>query len=122
MKLLDLGEDDRALLAKTRRLLQEKGTELSGVSAGLVTGDGDEFFGLCVDPRTATVGICAEYSATGAMVTCGKKEMRTIVAVNHETETRFGMIPPAASAGTSSGRSATRTSYSRMVGESATRK
>ncbi len=94
LKLVDLDEGDRALLEKTRRVLREKGTEISGVSAGLVTSKGNEFFGLCIDARTATVGICAEYSAIGAMVTNGEKEIETIVAVNHRTETRFGILPP----------------------------
>lgn len=94
MKLVALDDADTDLLGETRRLLQKRHSEISGVSAGLSTSSGSRFFGLCVDAKTATVGICAEYSAIGAMVTAGERKIETIVAVNRRTRTEYGVLPP----------------------------
>jgi cytidine deaminase len=94
MKLSDLDDSDRELLKKTRGLLRKRVSEISGVSAGLLTSGGSEFFGLCVDAKTSTVGMCAEYSAVGAMVTSGESRIKTIVAVTRKSPTRYGVLPP----------------------------
>ncbi len=94
MKLLELNEGDRALVERTRLLLKKRISEISGVSAGLSTTDGKEFFGLCIDAKTATVGMCAEYSAIGTMVTNGGRRIKTIVAVTYEGRGRYAILPP----------------------------
>jgi cytidine deaminase len=94
MKLVDLDEDDRALVEKARLLLQKRFSDITGVSAGLRTTKGTEFFGLCVDAKTATVGMCAEYSAIGAMLTSGERRIQTIVAVTRKTGTAYAVLPP----------------------------
>ena len=81
MKIHALNESDLELLRKTAALLKDRGSRISGVAAGLRTEAGREFYGLCIDATTATVGICAEYSAIGAMVTAGEMKVTTIVAV-----------------------------------------
>ena len=94
MKLVDLDAEDRELLKKARTLLQKRHSDISGVSAGLRTARGSEFFGLCLDAKTSTVGMCAEYSAIGAMVTSGENLIKTIVAVTCRTKPRYSVLPP----------------------------
>jgi cytidine deaminase len=94
MKLVELDETDRALVEKARLLLRRHYSEISGVSAGLRTSRGTEFFGLCVEAKTATVGICAEYSAIGTMLTNGEKRIQTIVAVTRRSRSFYAILPP----------------------------
>jgi cytidine deaminase len=89
-----LAPSDKDLLKRTVALLRERRSEVSGVSAGLRTSTGREFYGLSIDPRPATVGICAEYSAIGAMVTSGEKRIDTIVAVTIGEGGKQTVLPP----------------------------
>lgn len=94
MNLRALDEEDRTLLAKTRWLLEKRHSDMSGVSAGLRTSEGSEFFGLCIDAKTSTVGMCAEFSAIGTMVTRGESKINTIVAVSWRGRDACEVIPP----------------------------
>ncbi len=94
MRLLKLDEDDKSLVEKTRLHLKKHGSEISGVAAGLRTSRGTEFFGLCIDLKTATVGVCAEYSAIGTMVSSGEKTIRTIVVVTDSGKNGYAILPP----------------------------
>jgi cytidine deaminase len=94
MKLVELDVTDRTLVENARLLLRRHYSEISGVSAGLRTSRGTEFFGLCVDAKTATVGICAEYSAIGSMLTNGEKRIQTIVAVTRRSRSSYAILPP----------------------------
>ena len=94
MPLTKLDKEDRDLVEKTRRLLERRASEISGVSAGLMTARGTEYFGLCIDLKTATLGMCAEFSAIGTMVTGGERKIRTIVAVTDKGSGRFAILPP----------------------------
>lgn len=94
MNLAKLDESDRALVEKTRVLLQRRASEISGVSAGLRTASGKEFFGLCIDAKTATVGVCAEFSAIGTMVSSGEQRITTLVAVTCGSKGKYSILPP----------------------------
>jgi cytidine deaminase len=94
MKLVELDESDKVLVEKARLLLKKRFSDISGVSAGLRTTKGTEFFGLCVDAKTATVGMCAEYSAIGAMLTNGERKIQTIVAITRKAKTSYAVLPP----------------------------
>jgi cytidine deaminase len=94
MRLVDLDESDSVLVKKARLLLQKRYSNISGVSAGLRTTMGTEFYGLCVDAKTATVGMCAEYCAVGTMLTNGERRIQTIVAVTRRTRTTYAILPP----------------------------
>jgi cytidine deaminase len=94
MRLVDLDEGDEALVEKTKLLLKKRVSEISGVAAGLRSSKGSEFFGLCIDVKTATVGMCAEYSAIGTMVSNGERRIRTIVAITRGGKTKYVILPP----------------------------
>jgi cytidine deaminase len=94
VKLHELTRDDKELVEKAKTLLRKRRSEISGVSAGLRTSRGTEFYGLCVDAKTATVGICAEYAAIGTMVTSGEKRISTMVAVAYKGKGRYVILPP----------------------------
>jgi cytidine deaminase len=94
MNLAALDKSDRTLVEKTRVLLENHMSEVSGVSAGLRTTSGKEFFGLCIDAKTATVGICAEYSAIGAMITSGERRIKTLVTITCKGKGGYWILPP----------------------------
>jgi cytidine deaminase len=94
MDLEYLSEDDKALVERTRLFLRRRRSDISGVSAGLRTSTGKEYFGLCIDAKAATVGVCAEYSAVGAMVSDGGSRIRTVVAVVDKGHDRYSVLPP----------------------------
>ena len=94
MKLVELNEGDRTLVEKTRLLLRKRISEISGVSAGLNTSSGKEFFGLCIDAKTATVGMCAEFSAIGTMVSSGERRIKILVAITDRGKGRYAILPP----------------------------
>ncbi len=94
MRLVSLDDSDRRLVDKTTALLKKRASEISGVSAGVQTNRGNEFFGLSIDVRTSTFGLCAEFSAIGAMVTSGEKKIRTIVAITNKGNGGYEILPP----------------------------
>ena len=57
------------------------------------TSSGSEFYGLCVDAKTSTVGMCAEFTAIGSMLTKGESRIRTMVAISYR-EGQCTIIPP----------------------------
>ena len=56
--------------------------------------DGEVFLGLDLNPGTATVGMCAEYAAIGAMVTSGKRGIETMVAIAYRGDGKYAVLPP----------------------------
>jgi cytidine deaminase len=94
MGLVELDESDKSLVEKTRLHLKRHGSKISGVSAGLRTSKGTEFFGLCIDLETATVSTCAEYSAIGTMVSSGERKVKTIVAITSKGKNGYAILPP----------------------------
>ena len=93
LNLVSLNENDRALVEKARLHLKKHASEISSVSAGLRTLRGNEFFGLCIDAKTATVGVCAEFNAIGTMVSSGERRIGTIVAVTGKHGS-YAILPP----------------------------
>ena len=94
MELRKLNEDDRELVEKTTSLIRRRHSDISGVSAGVRTSRGSEFYGLCVDAKTSTVGMCAEFGAIGSMLTNGESRIRTMVAINYKGKDRYRILPP----------------------------
>jgi cytidine deaminase len=94
MRFVELDERDKSLVRKTRLHLKRRGSKISGVAAGLRTSKGTEFFGLCIDLETATIGACAEYSAIGTMVSSGERNVRTIVAITSKGKNGYAILPP----------------------------
>ena len=94
MDLLKLNADDKELVEKTQSLIRKRHSDISGVSAGLRTGRGSEFYGLCVDAKTSTVGMCAEFTAIGSMLTNGENSIRTMVAIGYKGRGRYRILPP----------------------------
>ncbi|QQG48771.1 MAG: hypothetical protein HY247_00140 [archaeon] len=94
MQLLGLDDQEESLVEKTRLHLKKYGSEISNVAAGIQTSKGTEFFGLCIDLKTATLGSCAEYSAVGTMLSSGEKRIRTIVAVAEKGRGGYRVLPP----------------------------
>jgi len=94
VELLKLNEEDRELVGKTILLIRKRHSDISGVSAGVRTSRGNEFFGLCVDAKTSTVGMCAEFTAIGSMLTSGENRIRTMVAVSYKGKGRYRILPP----------------------------
>lgn len=94
MNLLDLDDDDRALVQKAKLFLKRHISEMSGVSAALRTTSGKEYFGLCIDAKTATLGVCAEFSAIGTMISGGEKKVGAIVAITSNGKGRYLILPP----------------------------
>ena len=94
MELLKLNDDDRELLGRTTLLIKKRHSEISGVSAGLRTNRGSEFYGLCLDAKTSTVGMCAEFAAIGSMLTKGESRIKTMVAISYRGRGRYRILPP----------------------------
>jgi len=94
MELLELDREDRQLLERTRRLIGQRHSKISGVSAGLRTSRRSVFFGLSIDARTSTVGTCAEFAAIGSMLTKGESKIKTIVAISYKGKGRYRILPP----------------------------
>ena len=94
MELLKLNEDDRDLVERTMLLIKKRHSNITGVSAGLRTSRGSEFYGLCVDAKTSTVGMCAEFAAIGSMVTNGEGRIKTMVAISYKGKGRYRILPP----------------------------
>ena len=94
MELLELDGEDRELVEKTKQLIRQRHSDISGVSAGLRTGGGREYYGLCVDAKTSTVGMCAEFAAIGSMLTKGESKIVTMVAVSYKEKERYAILPP----------------------------
>ena len=94
MGLLKLNEDDRELVEKTMLLISRRHSDISGVSAGVRTSRGTEYYGLCLDAKTSTVGMCAEFTAIGSMVTSGENKIRTMVAISYRGKGRYRILPP----------------------------
>ncbi len=64
------------------------------VAAMVVTGNGSQFFGVCIDTASGT-GFCAEAAAIGAMVTAGEYAIAQIVAVwRDQADARVYVLPP----------------------------
>jgi len=94
VRYLELNKDDRELVEKTRELIRRRHSEISGVSAGLRTSRGREYYGLCIDAATSTVGMCAEFTAIGSMLTNGGRRIKTIVAISYKGKGRCRILPP----------------------------
>jgi len=94
VEFLKLNEDDRELVEKTRLLIKRRHSDISGVSAGVRTSGGKEFYGLCVDAKTSTVGMCAEFTAVGSMLTSGESRIRTMVAISYKGKGKYRILPP----------------------------
>lgn len=73
----------------------KSGDRLFGdVAAVLVTQDGNEYSGVCIDTGSGT-GFCAEASAIAAMVTAGEYKISKIVAVwAEENSQELSVLPP----------------------------
>jgi len=54
--------------------------ESGGVSAALLTSQGNVYLGVCID-TPCSMGFCAEHGAAAAMVTAGEHEIKKIIAV-----------------------------------------
>ena len=93
MRFLRLTERDQALVAGATDLLRKRESEISSVSAGVAARGGNWYFGVCVDPPDTTAGMCAEYSAIGAMVSSGDRIVETMVAVTRD-DGAYRVIPP----------------------------
>jgi cytidine deaminase len=95
LQFSELDSNDKRLVEETKMLLKEHKSALSSVSAGLRTDRGNEYFGLDVEPENlSTVGICAEFSAIGTMVTNGEKNIDTIVAVCYKGGYKYHVLAP----------------------------
>jgi cytidine deaminase len=94
IEFAELDDNDRTLVERTKALIRERKSRISTVSAGVRTSKGTEYFGLDVDSELSTEGMCAEFSAIGAMVTGGERNLHTIVAVCHDGGEKYSVIPP----------------------------
>lgn len=64
------------------------------VAALVVTGQGSQFFGVCIDTGSGT-GFCAEAAAIGTMVTAGEYAIAQVVAVWRDAaDGRVYVLPP----------------------------
>lgn len=94
MRFVELNSDDRALVERTRTLLRKGRSDISSVAAGLRTAQGREYFGLDIELDVAPVSMCAEYSAIGAMVSDGEREVVAMVAVCYREKDRYPVLRP----------------------------
>ena len=89
-------ESDADLVQAAVDLLnpQVVGERLFGdVAAVLVTADGRQHGGVCIDTASGT-GLCAEHSAIAAMVTAGEHRIARIVAVWRNDDGAVHVLPP----------------------------
>lgn len=87
--------NDDLIEAATRVLNPHReGDRLFGdVASTLVTDQGNQFSGVCIDTGSGT-GFCAEHAAIAAMVTAGEYRIERIVAVWREDSDRLYVLPP----------------------------
>lgn len=57
--------------------------ESGSVGAAILTDKGNTYVGVCID-NTCGLGLCAEHTAIGAMVTAGESRIDTVVAVDYK--------------------------------------
>ncbi len=93
MRFVDLSSEDKKLVAKATTLLRKRESEISSVSAGLRTRRSREYYGVSVDPDGTTAGMCAEFSAIGAMVSDGERSIEAIVAISRRGRA-YRVLPP----------------------------
>jgi len=86
---------DDLIEAATRALNPHReGDRLFGdVASTLVTDQGNQFSGVCIDTGSGT-GFCAEHAAIAAMVTAGEYRIERIVAVWRDETNRLYVLPP----------------------------
>ncbi len=86
---MKLTMEDKKLIAETRKRLSKNPLLKKKVSVGstLVTKN-NKYFGVSLE-LSCSVGNCAEYSASSAMVANGETEIKKIVAIHHRK-----VIPP----------------------------
>lgn len=93
MKFLNLANQDLELVEKAKELIRKRKSEISTVAAVLRTRNDRIFHGLNIEVKgSSPCSICAEYTAVGAMVSEGEKNIETIVAVSHKNE--YAVLPP----------------------------
>lgn len=94
MRFFDLNGEDEKLVARATTLLRKRRSEISSVSAGLRARGSHEYYGVSVDPDNTTAGMCAEFSAIGAMVSGGDRSIETIVAISRRGGRAYRALPP----------------------------
>lgn len=60
----------------------------------MLTRNGKEYYGLSVDPVDTTAGLCAEFTAIGAMVSNGDRKIETMVAIRRKGGRAYSVLPP----------------------------
>ena len=94
MQFVELTKNDKTLVERTRLLLERNRSNISSVSAGLRTDRGTEYFGLSVELDNSPVGMCAEFSAIGTMVSNGEGSIDTMVAICFEGKDEYRILSP----------------------------
>jgi cytidine deaminase len=92
MQYLELDSADFDLVQRAADFLKKRQSEISGVSAGIRTRSGKEYYGVCVDPPNSTMGMCAEHTAIGTMISDGERTIETMVAITCSES--YHVLPP----------------------------
>jgi cytidine deaminase len=71
----------------------DDGASAGGVSAVIVSTQGNIYEGICIDVRSS-MGFCAEHSAVAAMLLAGESEVAQVVAVHADASDAFHVLAP----------------------------
>ena len=94
MRFVELNQRDKVLVAKATALLKRRESVISTVSAGIRTPRDKEYYGISVELKSTTIGMCAEFSAIGAMVSGGDRSIGTMVAITRSKGRAYRVLPP----------------------------
>ena len=104
MKLVNLTKEDKALIAKARKLARKSYIEnkqiVSDIFCIILTEDGEEFHGVDIEKLAAGSGICAETSAVSNMIRAGKgnSKLKLVLAIYEYppdySKKQYAIFPP----------------------------
>jgi cytidine deaminase len=95
---MKLTTKDKQLIEKAKAIIRKsapvKLADTGDVGSSLITSKGNIYSGVCIG-HSCGIGSCAEYQAIGTMISNGEKEIKTIVAIYHDEETKkYEIISP----------------------------
>lgn len=96
--MVGLTKEDKELIEEAKEIIIKsrsvKLVDTGDVGAALLTPKGNIFRGVCTGFYCG-IGSCGEYQAVGSMISNGEKEIKKIVAVWYDEDSKkYEVIPP----------------------------
>lgn len=96
--MINLTKQDLELIEKAKEIIVKSRPvnliDTGDVGSALITSKGNIFQGVCLGFYCG-IGSCGEYQAIGSMISNGEKDIKTIVAILYDKDTKkYRVIPP----------------------------